>query len=98
MFPLTIIKSEKEMIAFIAKAQNFFGCPEDYESYFGFNRRWNEDTGEILESTREYYDRGGKFENIPDKYPCVIYFGVVDFDGARGHDEKLNWIYIGKEE
>lgn len=95
VFPLNIIKSEKDMIEFVVKAKNFFGCPEDYESYFGFERNWNEETGDILETTREYYERGGKFEFIPDKYPCVIYFSVMDLDVLRGQDEKLSWIYIG---
>lgn len=98
VFPLNIIKSENEMVDFIEKVQNFFGCPEDYEAYFGFERKWDEDTGDILESVKEYYARGGEFKDIPDKYPCVIYFGVVDFNGNRGHDEKLDWIYIGEEE
>ena len=97
VFPLNIIKSENEMVDFIAKTEYFFDCPEYYESYFGFEREWNEETGEILETTREYYERGGKFTNIPDKFPCVIYFGVVDFDGERNNDEKLDWIYIGEE-
>ena len=95
IYPLNIIKSEKEMIDFIERAQNLFDCPEDYEAYFGFERKWDEETGDILESVKEYCDRGGKFENIPDKYPCVAYFGVADFDGMRGRDEKLDWIYIG---
>lgn len=95
IYPLNIIKSENEMINFIENAKNFFGCPENYESYFGFERRWNEETGDVLESVKEYYNRGGKFENIPDKYPSVIYFGVVDFDCERITDDKLNWIYIG---
>ena len=34
--PLNIIKSENEMIDFIEKVENFFGCPEDFESYFWF--------------------------------------------------------------
>ena len=71
------------MVDFIEKTKSFFECPEKYESYFGFERRWDEETGEILETTKEYYDRDGKFNNIPDKFPCVIYFGVVDFDGER---------------
>jgi hypothetical protein len=96
VYPLNVIKSEKEMIDFIVNVENFFGCPEDYEHYFGFERNWDEDTGDILEDVKEYYDRGGKFENIPDKYPCVIYFGVADFDGGRTHDEKLDWIYTGE--
>lgn len=96
IYPLNIIKSENEMIDFIEKTKSFFECPEKYESYFGFVRNWNEETGQILETTKEYYDRGGKFDNIPDKFPCVIYFGIVDFDGNRMNDEKLDWIYIGE--
>ena len=98
MYPLNIIKTESEMIDFIEKTKSFFKCPEEYESYFGFERQWDEETGQILESTREYYDRVGKFDNIPDKYPCVIYFGIVDFDGNRINDEKLDWIYIGEDD
>ena len=95
VFPLNIIKSENEMIEFIEKTEHFFRCPEEYEDYFGFERKWDEGNGAILETTREYCDRGGSFINIPDKFPCVIYFGVVDFDGGRMRDEKLDWIYIG---
>jgi hypothetical protein len=40
VFALNIIKSEKEMVDFIEKVHNFFGCPEDYEAYFGFERNW----------------------------------------------------------
>lgn len=97
VYPLNVIQSEGEMVNFIARAENLFNCPEDYEAYFGFERNWDEDTGDILETTMEYYNRGGKFENIPDRYPCVIYFGVVDFNGERSHDEKLDWIYIGED-
>lgn len=96
VLPLNIIKSKEEMVQFIEKTEHFFDCPESYEAYFGFERKWNEETGEILETIREYYDRGGEFKNIPDKFPCVIYFGVVDFDGERLNDEKLDWIYIGE--
>lgn len=96
VYPLNIIKSEDDMMGFIEKVQNLFECIEDYEAYFGFNRRWDEETGEVLETVREYYDRGGEFKDIPNKYPCVIYFGLVDFDGERNNDEKLDWIYIGE--
>ncbi len=97
IFPLNIIKSKEEMIWFIENTENFFDCPESYETYFGFERKWDEITGDILESTREYYNRGGEFKNIPNKFPCVIYFGVVDFDGERNNDEKLDWICIEDE-
>lgn len=95
VYPLNLIKSETEMIDFVEKTEHFFKCPEEYESYFGFERKWDEATGQILETTRDFYDRGGKFNNIPDKFPCVIYFGVVDFNGGRMWNEKLDWIYVG---
>ena len=71
---MTMIRSKDEMIKFIEQTENFFGCPEDYERFYGLERRWDEETGKIQETTREYYNRGGCFKNIPDKYPCVIYF------------------------
>lgn len=96
MFPLNVIKSKNEMLDFIEKTKNFFEYLEDYECYFGFKRKWDEESGKCLETVKEYYSRGGKFNNIPDKFPCVIYFGIVDFDGERMNDEKLDWIYIGE--
>lgn len=87
---LNIIKSFDDMITFIEKTQNFFGSPEDYENYYGFCRNWDENTGEILETVREYYNRGGSFANVPDKYPAVIRF---DWNLK----DELEWIYIGKD-
>ena len=82
---LNLIKSEEEMIQFIEKTENFFSCPEDFEFYYGFERKCDE-SGRILETVREAYSRMGKFEKIPDKYPCVIYF-----DFTRGN---LDWIEV----
>ena len=84
------------MIEFIEKTEHFFNCPEVYESYFGFERKWDEETGEILETTREYYDRVGQFTIFFDKYPCGIYFGVGDFEATMPKIEKLDWIYVGE--
>lgn len=99
VYSLTIIRSEEEMIQFIEKTENFFDCPEDYESFYGFERKWDEDgTGEILETTRKYYDAGGKFSKIPNRYPCVIYFAKADQDNYCYDMEKLHWIYIGDME
>ena len=97
VYPLNIIKSKEEMIEFVEKVQNLFSSVEDFEWYFGLERKWDEETGEVLETVREYCNRGGDFKYIPDKFPCVIYFGVVDFDGCRNNDEKLDWIYIGED-
>ena len=46
--PLNVIFSENDMIRFIEKTKNFFHCPEDYEYYYGFERNWDEATGDIL--------------------------------------------------
>ena len=86
---MNIIKSLDDMIAFIEKTENFFGSPEDYEQYYGFEKKWDEETGEILETVREYYNRGGTFTNIPTQYPCVIRF---DWNC----EDDLEWIYIGQ--
>ena len=97
VYPLNVIKSEEEMLQFIEKTENFFNCGEEYEAYYGFEIKWNEETGEILETVREYYNRGGKFENIPDKYPCVIYFSYTDLDNESYEKDGLKWVYIGEE-
>lgn len=95
---LNIIRSENEMIDFIEKTENFFSSPESYEEYYGFEPKWDEGTGEVLESAREYYSRGGKFTNIPNKYPCVIYSAYGDLDNESYNESKLLWIYIGADD
>lgn len=90
---LNIIRDKSEIINFIEMVQRYFDCPEYCEEYFGFSPNVDNNTGEVLETIREYYERGGEFSNIPDKYPCVIYFPIDDIDIYK----KLKWIYIGEE-
>lgn len=85
---MNVIKSMDDMVAFIERTKNFFQSEENFESYYGFERQWNEETGEILETVPEYYERGGRFERIPDKFPCVVHF---DWNC----EQPLEWIYIG---
>ena len=92
---LTVINSIEEMINFVEKSENFFDTPEEYEGYYGFQRNWNEETGEILESVREYHNRGGKFTELPEKYPCVVYFSYCDIDNMSYKQDALKWIYVG---
>lgn len=87
---LNIISSMDDMVMFINKSETMFKCPEDFEMYWGFERNWNEDTGDILETTEEYYKRGGKFENIPNEFPCAIYF---DWEESR-YDKKYDSVLI----
>ena len=89
---LNIIHDRNEMIDFIEMVQKYFDCSESLEEYFGFAPNVDYDTGKTLETIREYYERGGEFTNIPDKYPCVIYFPIYNIDIRK----KLEWIYIGE--
>ena len=88
-----VIHNIYDMVKFIEMVKNRFKCPEDCEKYFGFSPNVNDDTGKVLETIREYYKRGGKFTNIPNKYPCVIYFPIDNIINIR---KKLEWIYIGE--
>ena len=90
---LNIIHDMNEMVDFMEMVEKYFDCPESLEEYFGFTPNANDDTGKVLETIREYHERGGEFTNIPDKYPCVIYFPIDDIDIRK----KLEWIYIGEE-
>lgn len=93
---LTIIDSMNEMIDFVEKTENFFGCEEIYGEYYGFQRNWDEETGKVLETVREYYNRGGKFTELPDKFPCVVYFSYCDTENESYEYDGLKWIYIGR--
>lgn len=94
---LSIIHSKEEMINFICKTNNFFNCQEDYEWFYGFEPDRDEETDDILETTMEYFNRGGEFKNIPDKYPCVIYFPYADLSNGFYDRTDFQWIYIGDE-
>lgn len=89
---LNIIHDMNEMVDFMEMVEKYFNCHESLEEYFGFTPNANDDTGKVLETIREYHERGGEFTNVPDKYPCVIYFPIDDIDIRK----KLEWIYIGK--
>lgn len=92
---IMIVKSKDEMINLVESFERYFDCIEDYERYFGFALEWDEETGEVLKTVKEYYECGGKFTNIPDKYPCVIYFANLDPDIYVDQNISLKWIYIG---
>lgn len=91
---LNVIRNKNEMVSFIEMVQKYFDCPEYCESYFGFKLKVDEYTGEVIETIGEYYERGGEFINIPDRYPCVIYFPKVDLD-VIAQESNIKWIYIG---
>lgn len=96
VLPMNIINSKEEMISFISKVSGFFDIPRSCEEYFGFDLKRDEETDKPLETVKDYYERGGEFKNIPDRYPSVIYFGLADLDVYNHRYISLKWIYIGK--
>ncbi len=94
--PFCIIHSMDEMFNYIEKAQCMFVDLDSYEDYFGMKRKLDEED-EYAETVREYYEHGGKFKGIPDKYPVVIFFDLA-MSGIDIYDHwGLEWIYIGNE-
>lgn len=72
---LQIINNKDEMIQFIKSKHNDFGCNEDWEYFFGFELKWDRETGEILETIDEYQ---GEFTKIPkdEEYPVVVAYNI----------------------
>lgn len=94
---IMIVKSKDEMIDLVESFERYFYCVEDYERYFGFSLDWDEETGKVLETVKEYYEHGGEFTNIPYKYPCVIYFSQLDPEVYVNQNISLKWVYIGSD-
>lgn len=65
------IKDKQDYIKFIDSVRDNFGCIEDWEHFFGFNLKWNEETGETLETIFEYQ---GEIAYCPSSFPAITYF------------------------
>lgn len=95
------INSRQEMIEFIKSTKNHFSNQENWEEWFGFELKWDEDTGEILETIDEYINRGGTFRSVPESwaYPIVISY-INETDRDRFGSSTIcvwDWIPIWKE-
>ena len=66
---MKIIKNLQEYKQFIKSTYDDFKCDEDWMDFFGFDLKWNEETGEILETIEEY---NGEIKLIPKSFPCVL--------------------------
>lgn len=66
---MKIIKNLQEYKEFIQSTYDDFKCDEDWMDFFGFELKWDEDTGEILETIEEYQ---GEIKLIPKSFPCVL--------------------------
>ena len=66
---MKIIKNLQEYKQFIQSTYDDFKCDEEWQDYFGFELKWDEDTGKILETIEEYQ---GEIKLIPKSFPCVL--------------------------
>lgn len=73
------IRSKEEMVDFIKRTINFFGCAENWEWYYGFALQYD-DEGMPTQTLEEYVKDNGEFKNIPKNYPAVIVFNYGDND------------------
>ena len=69
------IKNKSEYIQFIDNIRDKFDCIEDWEDYFGFHLKWNEATGEMLETIFDYQ---GEIEYCPHSFPCILYVDMEE--------------------
>lgn len=54
----------------IHELEKEFECTEEWQDFFGFELKWNEETGEVLETIMEYE---GDIKYIPKSFPCIVY-------------------------
>lgn len=64
----------KELLEYLSDC---FDCNEDWEYFFGFKLKWDENTGNVLETLKEYK---GEIEYCPERFPCIVYY---TFDSKR---------------
>lgn len=89
---LTFIRNMKEMIDFMYATFNMLDGWDGVCAYYGFEIPYDWDNNEPLCTIYDYYENGGKFENVPteEEFPCVIYF---DYNTNYMHDN-LKWLCV----
>lgn len=92
-----LVNNHEEFQQFVANAEKEKywqdNCPENFEAFFGFTRKDDENTGEILETTLEYK---GKFESEPTSYPAILIYCVDndDFRGFACSTQLFDWVTL----
>ena len=64
-----IINNLQEYKEFIASVQDYFGCVEEWENFFDFQLKYDDD-GYPMETIDEYQ---GEIGYCPESFPCVVY-------------------------
>ena len=84
----TYVKNKDDYIKFVDNVKDEFESVEEWEDFFGFNLKWNEETGEVLETIFDYQ---GEIENCPNSFPAIIYH-IFDTGRDRYGDFKIQSI------
>lgn len=66
----TLVSSLDEYKLLIQELENEFDCIEEWQDFFGFELKWDEETGEVLETIIEYE---GDIKYMPKNFPCIVY-------------------------
>lgn len=67
----TLFSNRSDYITFVENKRNSFDCPEDWETFFGFELPIDDD-GNELETVLDYSEHN-KFLTEPQAYPCIAY-------------------------
>lgn len=80
--------NRNDFIFFVEDCKHDFGCIEDWEDFFGFHMKYDEYTGEPLETFLDFINRSGTITEEPETYPTIAYY-VVDNGGDRWGSYKI---------
>lgn len=89
-----VIKDLNEYKQFMQSTYDDFPCQEEWEDNFGISLKWDQETGEVLETLDEY--KGG-IKVCPEEFPCVVhYMSEVAEDYRTGEltIRQLDWISL----
>ena len=85
-----LINNIDEYKQFMLSVRDEFSCEEDWEEFFGFELKWNEETGEILETLEEYK---GCIKYKPNSFPSIVYSNFEEVQVYRdGKSIKYNLV------
>ena len=85
-----LINNINEYKQFMLSVRDEFSCEERWEEFFGFELKWDEETGEVLETLEEYK---GCIKYKPNSFPSIVYSYFEEVQVYRdGRSVKCNLV------